>query len=118
MIFKFTISLICGASIMNMKDKFLNKSGIDDEYYTRYEDIESEMSYYSPDVFRDKVVYCCCDSTRSNFFKYFFIKFKSLGLKGLMQTCLDADNTSYVSTMKALKLVRVLSYMVRFCFLG
>lgn len=102
---------------MNMKDKYLNKSTVDDEFYTMYDDIESEMSYYNPNVFRGKVVYCCCDSTRSNFFKYFFIKFKSLGLKGLMQTCLDEDNTSYVSTMKALKLASVLSYMVRFCFL-
>lgn len=57
-----------------------------DEFYTRLTDIEKEMYYYK-DQFKDKVIYCNCDDAReSNFFKYFSLKFESLGLKKLIST--------------------------------
>lgn len=60
------------------------KSSKSDEFYTLLEDIERELSFYK-DCFRDKVVYCNCDNPKeSNFFKYFFRNFESLGLKGLI----------------------------------
>ena len=46
-----------------------------DEFYTQWNDIESEMQAYleyNPDVFRGKVVLLPCDDPdRSNFTKYF-----------------------------------------------
>ena len=58
-----------------------------DEFYTRYEDIEKELKNYL-NCFKDKVVYCNCDDYRvSNFVKYFVDNFKTLGLKKLVSTC-------------------------------
>lgn len=55
-----------------------------DEFYTLLEDIERELFFYK-DCFRGKVVYCNCDNPReSNFFKYFYGRFKQLGLKKLI----------------------------------
>ena len=55
----------------------------EDEFYTRIEDIESELSHYT-EHFRDKTVLCNCDDPyESNFFKYFAINFNRLGLKKL-----------------------------------
>ena len=49
-----------------------------DEFYTRLEDIEAELSHYPVSCFRDKVIYCPCDVgierldiPKSNFIKYF-----------------------------------------------
>ena len=58
-----------------------------DEFYTQLSDIENELRHYK-DHFRDKVVYCNCDDpTVSNFFIYFSMNFKELGLKKLITTC-------------------------------
>lgn len=66
------------------------KKAKNDEFYTQYPDIEKEISaylMYNPDTFRDKVVYCNCDDPfESNFFKYFVLNFKRLGLKKLITT--------------------------------
>lgn len=60
------------------------KSSKSDEFYTLLEDIERELTFYN-DCFRGKTVYCNCDNPKdSNFFKYFFVNFKSLGLKSLI----------------------------------
>ena len=34
----------------------------DDEFYTRYEDVEKELSMYDKEIWKDKVVYCNCDN--------------------------------------------------------
>ena len=58
----------------------------DDEYYTRYEDIQSEINHYE-EHFRDKVVLCNCDDPfESNFCKFFLKNFNYLGLKRLICT--------------------------------
>lgn len=61
-----------------------------DEFYTQYSDIQKEMEAYleyDPDTFRGKVVYSNCDDPfESNFFRYFVLNFKRLGLKRLMTT--------------------------------
>ncbi len=66
------------------------KRAKNDEFYTQYGDIEKEIQAYldyNPDVFRGKVVYCNCDDPfESNFFRYFTLKFKKLGLKQLITT--------------------------------
>ena len=61
-----------------------------DEFYTQYPDIEKEINAYlefDPDTFRGKVVYSNCDDPyESNFFRYFVLNFKRLGLKQYIAT--------------------------------
>ncbi|MCP3422972.1 adenine-specific methyltransferase EcoRI family protein [Nocardioides pinisoli] len=67
-----------------------------DEFYTQWADIESEINAYreyDPDVFRDKVVLCPCDDPEwSNFAKYFALNFTTLGLKKLISTSYAPDS--------------------------
>lgn len=73
------------------------KRNKNDEFYTQLTDIEKELQYYS-EHFKDKVVLCNCDDPRvSNFFKYFALKFKSLGLKRLITTCYKSQNPDLFS---------------------
>ncbi len=63
------------------------KKGKNDEFYTQLPVIESELGHYE-EFFRGKTVLCNCDDPRvSNFFKYFALKFKTLGLKRIITTC-------------------------------
>lgn len=75
------------ASIKNLKGARRAKN---DEFYTQYSDIQKEIEKYldyNPDTFRNKVVYCNCDDPfESNFFRYFVLNFKKLGLKRLITT--------------------------------
>lgn len=61
-----------------------------DEFYTRWEDIEAEMNAYAGfnrDVFRDKVILCPCDDPEwSQFTRYFAANFEWFGLKKLIST--------------------------------
>ena len=76
----------------NMANKNLTsaKKAKNDEFYTQYADIQKEIEAYldyNPDVFRGKGVYCNCDDPfESNFFRYFVLNFKKLGLKQLVTT--------------------------------
>lgn len=67
-----------------------------DEFYTQYADIESELNAYisyNPEVFKDKTILLPCDDPEwSNFTKYFAQKFESLGLKKLISTSLAAES--------------------------
>lgn len=57
-----------------------------DEFYTQLSDIENELRHYKQH-FKGKIVLCNCDDPyESNFFKYFALHFKSLGLKKLIAT--------------------------------
>ena len=60
-----------------------------DEFYTQLKDIENELKHYK-DQLRDKVIFCNCDDPfESDFFKYFAMNFKALGIKKLITTCYD-----------------------------
>ena len=81
------------------------KSAKNDEFYTQLSDIENELKHYK-DHFLNKVVYCNCDDPKvSNFFKYFFLNFKSLGLKKLITTCYKNQDFDLFSQHKAEKSV-------------
>lgn len=59
----------------------------DDEYYTQFDDIQAELSHYSAH-FEGKTVLCNCDDPfESNFFKYFALHFRRLGIKKLIASC-------------------------------
>jgi hypothetical protein len=64
-----------------------------DEFYTRYEDVEKELSMYSKKIWKNKVVFCNCDDAvdddernTSAFSLYFIQNFHILGLKKLICT--------------------------------
>lgn len=69
------------------------KKAKNDEFYTQLSDIEKELSHYHIETFKDKVIYCPCDSVDisngyiSNFVIYFYNNFKVLGIKKLICTC-------------------------------
>lgn len=66
------------------------KRAKNDEFYTQYQDIQKEVEAYldyDKNSFKGKVVYCNCDDPfESNFFRYFTLNFKRLGLKQLITT--------------------------------
>lgn len=66
------------------------KNAKNDEFYTRFADIEKEVGAYleyNPNAFRNKIIYCNCDDPfESNFFRYFVLNFNKLGLKQLITT--------------------------------
>jgi predicted GIY-YIG superfamily endonuclease len=64
-----------------------------DEFYTRYEDVEKELTMYDKKVWKNKVIFCNCDDAvgddekRTSAFALYFIKnFKRLELKKLICT--------------------------------
>lgn len=66
------------------------RGSANDEFYTRYSDIEAEMNAYfeyDPDVFKDKTILLPCDDPEwSNFTKYFAANFTRFGIKKLIST--------------------------------
>lgn len=72
------------------------KKAKNDEFYTKYHDIEKEMQSYldfNPDVFRNKTILLPCDDPEwSNFTKYFAQNFQRLGLKKLISTSFAASS--------------------------
>ena len=71
-----------------------------DEFYTQYDDIQSEINAYieyDADVFRDKVVLLPCDDPEwSNFTKFFALNFENYGIRKLI-------STSYAPESKKIK---------------
>lgn len=64
-----------------LKNAKINRN---DEFYTQFVDIENELVHYKHH-FKDKIVLCNCDDVRfSNFFRYFLLNFKQLGIKKLI----------------------------------
>lgn len=68
-----------------------------DEFYTRYDDIEAEIMKYRKQ-FRDKVVYLPCDDPaekKSEFWSFFVNNFDAFGLKKLIATHYDENGKAY-----------------------
>jgi hypothetical protein len=69
---------------MNLLEIGFNNAHSGDEYYTKYRDVENELSHYN---FSGMIVYCNCDNPESSSFVAYFKKnFKSLGIKCLLAT--------------------------------
>lgn len=62
------------------------KKNINDEFYTRYIDIENELKHYDKEQFKDKIIYCNCDGYESNFLKYFKNNYDTYKYKLLIGT--------------------------------
>ena len=89
----------------NNKHLHKAKSAKNDEFYTRYEDIEKELKYYIQH-FNNKTIYCNCDDyNKSNFFKYFKDNFKTFNLKKLITTSYIKDGKGLYSEFDGEKLM-------------
>ena len=63
------------------------KKNKNDEFYTQLPDIEAELKHYRAQ-FEGKTILCNCDDPfESNFFKYFAMNFRRLGIKKLIASC-------------------------------
>jgi hypothetical protein len=86
---------------LSLKERMLSKRDVmqkaknvdNDEFYTRYEDIEKELSMYDKKNWKNKVIFCNCDDAVDNeerntsaFALYFIQNFKKLELKKLICT--------------------------------
>ena len=84
-----------------MGNKTLTKAKAtkNDEFYTQFYDIETEMEAYldyNRDVFRGKTVLLPCDDPEwSNFTRYFAQNFEALGLKKLISTSFAPESKTY-----------------------
>ena len=71
------------------------KTAKNDEFYTRFEDINDEINREEHGYvkhFKDSVVYCNCDDPEeSNFWKFFKIRFRFFQMKKLIATHYSAD---------------------------
>lgn len=68
-----------------------------DEFYTRYEDIEAEVMNYRK-YFKDKIVYLPCDDPaekKSEFWSFFVNNFDAFGLRKLIATHYDESGKAY-----------------------
>ena len=68
-----------------------------DEFYTRYDDIEAEVMKYRKQ-FRNKIVYLPCDDPaekKSEFWSFFVNNFDTFGLKKLIATHYDENGKAY-----------------------
>ena len=73
------------------------KKAKNDEFYTRYEDIEAEVMKYRK-YFRDKVVYLPCDDPiekKSKFWSFFVDNFDAFGIKKLIATYYNENGKTY-----------------------
>lgn len=75
---------------MNKENLAKAKEVKNDEFYTQFQDIQTEVNAYleyDPDVFRGKTILLPCDDPEwSNFTKFFAQNFEAFGLKKLIST--------------------------------
>ena len=86
------------------EEKISNKETLDnarrnknDEFYTRYEDIEAEVMKYRK-YFKNKIVYLPCDDPaekKSEFWSFFVNNFDAFGLKKLIATHYSENGKAY-----------------------
>lgn len=91
------------------------KVNINDEFYTRYIDIENELKHYDTEQFKDKIIYCNCDGYESNFLKYFKDNYDTYKYKLLIGTGFNPINVgSYYQFDGSKEIKRPLRYFGSF----
>lgn len=77
---------------MTNRALYFAKRKKNDEFYTRYEDVEAELLFYREE-FKNKVVYCNCDNPDSSAFaKFFMNNFDKWELKKLICSCISSNS--------------------------
>ena len=80
---------------MSNKNLAKAKKTKNDEFYTKLTDIEKELKHYR-EHFKNKIIFCNCDNPeRSNFWKFFELNFRLLGLKKLISTHYETEKPTY-----------------------
>lgn len=80
---------------MAQKNLHIAKQQKLDEFYTQIGDIERECTHYR-EQFKGKVIFLNCDDpVESNFWRYFALNFTRLGLKKLIATHFDRQQSTY-----------------------
>jgi hypothetical protein len=78
------------------------KTAKNDEFYTQYNDIQTEIDAYlefNPDVFKNKTILLPCDDPEwSNFTRFFAQNFERFGLKKLISTSYAVESKQYKTT--------------------
>ena len=91
------------------------KNAKNDEFYTQYHDIETEINAYleyDPNVFQNKTVLLPCDDPEwSNFTKFFAQNFERLKLKKLISTSFAPDSKNLKINFRQITLLHRLSQM-------
>lgn len=95
---------LLASALEEQKNKGCNNTNLrraakvkNDEFYTRYEDIEAEVMKYRKQ-FKGKVVYLPCDDPaekKSEFWSFFVNNFDAFGLKRLIATHFDENGKAY-----------------------
>ena len=75
-----------------------NKTNVNDEFMTLYEDVEAEMSFYA-DEFEDKCIYAPCDTEQSAFYRYFLDNFKKLKIRKLIASHYEENADKVIVTI-------------------
>lgn len=71
------------------------KKGKNDEFYTQFDMVEKELTYYKKHL-KNKIVLCNCDNPeKSAFREYFHLNFADLGLKKLISTYYNEKGKSF-----------------------
>ena len=87
-----------GLFFMSNNNLQLAKKVKNDEFYTQYSDIETELTVYynyNPNVFSNKIVLCPCDDPKqSNFVQFFISNFEKYNLKAFIATSYS-NNTEH-----------------------
>lgn len=95
----FWYNNVLGGIDLANKKLYVAKSAKFDEFYTQYDDIQSEVNAYleyNPDVFRGKVILLPCDDPEwSNFTRFFAQNFDNFGIKKLIRTSYALESKAY-----------------------
>ena len=84
---------------MSNRNLTVAKADKNDEFYTRIEDVDAELSLYA-DQFDGRCVYLPCDGERSAFWKWFSARFSNLGLDRLCATHYEEGGDTYGLDMR------------------
>ncbi len=99
---------------MTNKNLQLAKIKKNDEFYTRFEDIQREIDFFlafNEKLFLDKSVLLPCDDPEtSQFAKYFFLNFKRFGLKRLICTSMQKKSTPEGNVLGNIELLESWKY--------
>lgn len=80
------------------------KKAKNDEFYTLRKDVDNELQHYIKH-FKDKVIYCNCDTENSAFVQYFKDNANVLGIKELLYSSSDFRGEESIELLKKADIV-------------
>ena len=93
-----------GEQIMKNKNLHNAKRNKNDEFYTSYSDIEKELQHYT-EHFKNKLILCNCNDSKSNFNKYFTKHLDEIKIKDLITYDGDFRSEECIALLKEADIV-------------